>query len=62
MWGDADAPERDVEPCDGEPHEEHRCGEHGNQTGHMSRDTHRGMMMGSPGSSMLVLSSMLVYR
>jgi hypothetical protein len=40
VWRDADAPERNVEPCDGEPHEEHRCGEYGYETGHMSRETH----------------------
>src|SRR5713101_2771206 len=55
VWGDADEPERDVEPHEGEAHEEHRCGEHGNQTGHMSHRVRRGTMVVSNRSSMRVL-------
>ena len=55
VWGDADKPERDVEPLGGEPHEEHCCGEHGNQTGHVSHSVRGGIMVVSNGSSMLGL-------
>src|SRR5262245_50763067 len=62
VWGDVDEPERDEEPHRGEPYEKHRCGEHGNQTGNMSRCVRRGMMVVSKRSSMLMRSSILVRR